>query len=308
VKRDHSVSWRRVTAEQLDLSGLNAAIIGGTGGLGRAIALLMATRGARITVVGRTFRDAGLPGIDFVEADLTLMTEAERIARALPAEALDLLVFTTGIFAGPARQETQEGIERDLAVSYLNRVCMLRQMAPRLGTAREAPTTKRRVFVMGYPGTGQIGTPDDLNGEVSYKAFAQHMNTVAGNEILVLEAPKQYPQLNVYGLNPGLIATQIRSNYMGHNKWAFAIMEGAIRLFSQSPEAYARRIVPLMVSPDLDGVSGALFDSKGRAILPSEGMTERYRKQFLAASDALLARASVLHGGRDGKDGAQRPP
>ncbi|MGF7213678.1 NAD(P)-dependent dehydrogenase (short-subunit alcohol dehydrogenase family) [Skermanella aerolata] len=58
------------------MSGLNAAIIGGTGGLGRAIALLMATRGARITVVGRTFRDAGLPGIDFVEADLTLMAEA----------------------------------------------------------------------------------------------------------------------------------------------------------------------------------------------------------------------------------------
>lgn len=292
MKRDCSVSWHRVAAERLDLSGLNVTIIGGTGGLGRAIAILMATRGARITVVGRTFRDAGVPGIEFVEADLTLMAEAVRIAKALPAETLDLLVFTTGIFAGPVRQETQEGIERDLAVSYLNRVCMLRQMAPRLGIAREAPIGKSRVFIMGYPGTGQIGRADDLNGEMSYKAFAQHMNTVAGNEILVLEAPEQYPQLNVYGLNPGLISTQIRSNYMGHNKWAFAFMEGVIRLFFQRPEAYARRIVPLMVSPDLERVSGTLFDSKGRAILPSKGMSRGYRKQFMAASEALLARAS----------------
>lgn len=117
------------------------------------------------------------------------------------------------------------------------------------------------------------------------------MNTVAGNEILVLDAPERYPQLNVYGLNPGLIATEIRSNYMGHNKWVFAIMEGAIRVFSQRPEGYARRIVPLLVSPDIKGASGALFGKKGRAILPSDGMAESHRARYRAASDALLARA-----------------
>ncbi|MDC7674923.1 DUF1349 domain-containing protein [Asticcacaulis machinosus] len=45
---------------------------------------------------------------------------------------------------------------------------------------------------MAYPGSGQTGTPDDLNAEREYKALPQHMNTVAGNEILVLDAVKRY--------------------------------------------------------------------------------------------------------------------
>src|SRR4051794_12519964 len=87
---------------------------------------------------------------------------------------------------------------------------------------------KPRVFIMGYPGTGQAGTPDDLNAEKSYSAFPVHMNTVAGNEVLVLDAATRHPSASVFGLNPGLIKTNIRD------------------------------------APELEGHSGALFDRKGR--------------------------------------------
>jgi NAD(P)-dependent dehydrogenase (short-subunit alcohol dehydrogenase family) len=89
----------------------------GTGGIGRALSRFMASRGASVVVVGWTFRDSDVPGIEFVKADLSLMREAQRVAVLLPAEDLDLLVFTTGIMAGPEREETAEGIERDMAVS-----------------------------------------------------------------------------------------------------------------------------------------------------------------------------------------------
>jgi hypothetical protein len=56
-----------------------------------------------------------VPGIEFIKADLSLMREAQRVAALLPAADLDLLVFTTGIMAGPRREETTEGIERDMA-------------------------------------------------------------------------------------------------------------------------------------------------------------------------------------------------
>lgn len=58
------------------------------------------------------------------------MSEAQRAAKLLPTEMLDLLIFTAGIFAGSKREETLEGIERDMAVRYLNRFVMMRQMAP----------------------------------------------------------------------------------------------------------------------------------------------------------------------------------
>jgi NAD(P)-dependent dehydrogenase (short-subunit alcohol dehydrogenase family) len=196
MKRDRRIEWHRIEPAALDLKGTKVAIVGGTGGLGRALAQFMASRGTHVIVVGQTFRDAGVKGIEFVKADLSLMREAQRVARELPAESLDLLVLTTGIFAGPKREETAEGLERDMAVSYLSRLAILREIAARLGTARPTGKPKPRVFVMGYPGTGQAGMPDDLNAEKSYAAFPVHMNTVAGNEMLVLDAVKRYSHLN----------------------------------------------------------------------------------------------------------------
>ena len=294
MKKDTRISWQPVDAQTLALQGKTAIVVGGTGGLGRAIARVLAARGARVVVVGQTFRDTGTPGIEFVQADLSLMAEAGRIAKALPAESADWLIFTTGIFAAPQRKATAEGIEQDLAVSYLNRLVMLREMAPRLGKARLASAGKPRVFLWGYPGTGQIGNPFDLNAERAYKPFAQHMNTVAGNEILVLDAARRYPYLNVYGVNPGLVKTNIRSNFMGHRKFVFRLLEGIIGLLTPSPAQYALRMTPLLASPGIEPHSGALFDNKARAILPSKGLTEAHMRNFTAASEALLARVGIV--------------
>ena len=76
------------------------------------------------------------------------------------------------------------------ACKMIKRV-ILRAIAPRLGKDRPAARMKPRIFIMGYPGTGQAGTLDDLNAEKSYRAFPAHMNTVAGNEVLMLDAASE---------------------------------------------------------------------------------------------------------------------
>lgn len=137
MKRNKSIAWRRLDPSSLTLNGTKVAIVGGTGGIGRALSRFMASRGARVVVVGQTFRDSDVPRIEFAKADLSLMREADRVAKTLPSEKLDLVVFTTGIFAAPERQETVEGIERDMAVSFLSRLVILREIAPVSGrTAR----------------------------------------------------------------------------------------------------------------------------------------------------------------------------
>lgn len=298
---DPNIRWSPVELAALDLTGRKAAIVGGTGGLGRAVARALASRGASVLVVGQTFRDEGVPGIEFVQADLGLMREAQRVGRELPAEDLDLLVLTTGIFAASEREETPEGLERDLAVSYLDRLVLLEELAPRL---REHRGVKPRVFVMGYPGNGQLGTVDDLNAEKAYASFAVHMNTVAGNEALVLHGPRRWPHVAFFGLNPGLVKTNIRANRFGADSWRFRLMEWVIGLFTPTPEAYAATITPLLVSPDLDAHSGAMFDQKGRAIQASAGMTPEHVAKLIAASEALAARALAHQPPRPGVVGA----
>jgi NAD(P)-dependent dehydrogenase (short-subunit alcohol dehydrogenase family) len=268
-----------------DLSGKRVAVVGGTDGLGRALARLATEAGAEVTVVGRTFRDDGAPRLRFVKADLSSMREATRVGAELDP-TVDLVVLTTGIMAAPQREVTAEGIERDMAISALSRHAILRELAPRL-------RPRARVFVMGFPGAGNLGDPSDLNAEKSYVAFAQHMNTVAGNEALVLDAKSRYPHLEVFGLNPGLVKTSIRSNFMGEGSLKHRLVEGLIGLITPTPERYAARILPLLVAPELDGRSGAMFGKKGTAILPTEGFDAAHVERFVEGMDALLERAKA---------------
>jgi NAD(P)-dependent dehydrogenase (short-subunit alcohol dehydrogenase family) len=294
MKHDKNFTWRRVDPQNLDLKGLKVAVVGGTGGIGRAISRFMARRGARVLVVGQTFRDADVPEIEFIKADLGLMRHAQRVGKELPVEALDLVIFTTGIMAARKREVTPEGIERDMAVSYLSRLVIVREISPRLGKERPASQRKPRVFIMGFPGFGQTGKFDDLNAEETYKSWAVHMNTVAGNEMLVLDAEKRYPNASFFGLNPGFIKSNIRSNLFGGKTHLYRFIEWMTGMITPSAESYAERIAPLLISPDLEGHSGAMFNRKGFAVLPSPGLNDSsYVSTFIGASEALVARTGV---------------
>jgi NAD(P)-dependent dehydrogenase (short-subunit alcohol dehydrogenase family) len=117
---DPSLTIRPIPVERLDLSSRRLVVVGGTNGLGRAIAQQALARGAEVTVVGRTFRDDPAARLTFVAADLSSMREAIRVGRELPAESFDLVLFTTGIIAAKTREETPEHVERDMAISYLS--------------------------------------------------------------------------------------------------------------------------------------------------------------------------------------------
>jgi NAD(P)-dependent dehydrogenase (short-subunit alcohol dehydrogenase family) len=277
-----------LTTAGVSPAGKRVAVVGGTGGLGRAMSRVLARGGAEVTVVGRTFRDADVPGLSFVQADLETVAAARRTAEALNAEQLDLLVLTTGIFAGPVREVTVEGIERDMALSYLCRFVLLRAVAERLGTARPG---RPRVFVMGYPGNGQAGAPEDLNAERSYGSFAQHMNTVAANEALVLDGATRYPRFGVFGINPGLVKTDIRANALGGNQsLRFRLTEMVIGWFTPTPERFAERMVPALLAPELESRTGILLDRKARPLAPTAALTPDRVAAFMAASEALVAK------------------
>jgi hypothetical protein len=230
------ISIRPQSIDKLDLSSKRLLVIGGTNGLGRAIAGLAMARGADVTVVGRTLREF------------------------------------------PEGQPILKGI------------------SGRLGIARPAGAPQPRVFVMGSPGSGQLGNPDDLNSELRYKAMGAHANTLAGNEALSLGADGTFPGPAYFGLGPGLIKTGIRENWMGRDGGlSYRLFEGAVGLFLQSPDQYARRVVPLLFTPELNGRSGILFNRKARPTSPSKGFDAAYVTGYMIATTQLLNRALASH-------------
>ena len=287
MKANTAIQWTKKAISTLDLSGRRLAVIGGTDGLGRAIAKQAASRGANVTVVGRTFRDKGEERIDFIGCDLSLMSEAKRLGASLLDTKTDTFLFTTGIVPARKREVTSEGLERDMAVSFLSRAVALQHLVPRLDAA--AP---RRVFIMGFPGAGQAGKLGDLNADLSYSALTVHMNTVAGNEALVLHGAAAWRARGVraYGLNPGLVRTGIRANLLGTGPLARAL-EATLGHFTPSPAAYAETAVPLLYAPELDAHSGAIFNQAGAAILPTPALDPARVAALLGEADALIARA-----------------
>jgi len=229
------------------------------------------------------------------------MREAVRLGLELPAEVFDVALFTTGIIASrKTREETNEHVERDVAVSYLSRLAILRGLSPRLGAARPDGAPRPRVFVMGSPGYGILGDPGDLNSEKTYQPMVAHAATVSGNEILVVGAKDRFPGPAFFGLGPGLISTEIRSNYLGDGSVTHRLVETSVGVMAQSPETYAKKIVPILFAPELEGRTGILFGSKNRRgilrggdqpILPTQDLDEAYVDRFLSASEALLQRA-----------------
>jgi len=133
--------WAPVTDS---LEGRCVVVTGATSGLGRAAALDLAKKGARVVLVGRNpakaeearraiVDETGNPQIGVQVADLSLMDEVRRLAESLLAEepAIHVLVNNAGALY-PARGLTDEGIEKTLALDLLCPFLLTNLLIPRL--------------------------------------------------------------------------------------------------------------------------------------------------------------------------------
>jgi len=173
----------------------------------------------------------------------------------------------------------------------------VRGLVDRLGVGRVVKLLKPRVFVMGFPGTDAVGDTDDLNSEKTYSMIDAHAKGVIGNEALVLDGAERYPRVNFYGLNPGIIRSGIREGMLGKGSATHTISEAVIGMLFQSAGAYALRIAPLILSPDLEQHSGAMFNARGDAILASPSLTAGNRLGQVMDASEQLARTALAEEG-----------
>jgi hypothetical protein len=110
-----------------------------------------------------------------------------------------------------------------------------------------------RIFVGDQLETGacpRLCAGREISGETShiFCRWAAHLNSVAGNEAMVLDGATRYPGINFYGLNPGLVKTDIRSTFLGKGSLKHRLVEGVIGLLWGGPDEYAEKTAPLLVS------------------------------------------------------------
>jgi len=254
-----------VAQEQLrgKLANRRFLIVGGTKGLGAGLAQGLAEQGAEVVVAGRSTPEELLktPGISYIKADLSTVKGSLQLANDLANRKFDTVVFSVGIISRKALTRTPEGIEEDLAISYLSRFVLSKKLIE-----AKALEGRKRIYIFGYPGQDVTPTStDDINFQkTKYAQWGAHMNTVAFNEALVYETAKRYPEYHVFGLNPGLITTGIRDNFHGGpSSFSGRAVEALIGLLTWSVRQYVdKSLIHVIATDKLDDKTALCFDQK----------------------------------------------
>ena len=208
--RAHARGFEPIDA---DLSGKTIVITGATGGLGRAAATELSELGARLIAVSRTRSklddlSRSLDGeVDTIQADLGLMAEVREVAERLQDEGrIDVLINNVGVLL-PERQETEEGIEKTLAVDLAGHFLLTNLLIPKL----VGSTPSRVINVTSGGMYSERIKPDDLQFEEgTYTGTAAYARAKRGQVILTEMWAERLDGtgVTVHAMHPGWARTE----------------------------------------------------------------------------------------------------
>ena len=281
-----------------------AVVTGATDGIGRAVAVRLATHGFRVLAVGRNPElgasllaqlAASGPSVPyatphrFLRADLASMAGTAALADTVAAEAdrVDALVCCAGIFA--LRPEwTDEGFERTFALNYLSRFLLLRRLEPSL---RRTPSG--RVVLVANAGRYRdrldLDDPHYGRGRPGMRVSAR---TQFANDLLAAELAERYRGSSVAAtcVFPGVVRTDVFRHGVGVPRPLAAVMGAVARRVGLTPEAAADTPAWLVDSADTRQVSESFF-GPNRSVrrIPDRVRRPDRRQQLWAVSERLTA-------------------
>jgi NAD(P)-dependent dehydrogenase (short-subunit alcohol dehydrogenase family) len=249
--------------------GKTVLITGGTGGIGRATAIGLASMGARVGITGRDRsradraaaeirRESGNPSVDVFVADMSSQAEVRRLAAEVLAAypRLDVLLNNVGGFWAH-RHETADGLEHTFALNHLAPFLLTSLLLDRLIASAPA----RIVTVSsGAQSIGKIDF-DDLMGERKYSGQTAYNQSKLANVMFTYELARRTVGTGVTAttLHPGMTDTAFSAEDPSR---VFAPLVAVVRPFMRSPEKGADTAVYLASSDEAEGVTGRYFDNR----------------------------------------------
>lgn len=260
-------------------------VTGANSGIGRAIALGLASIGARVVMVcrdenrGRKAREAiageaGSENVDLMLADLSLMAEVRRLAERLEdIGPIDVLVNSAALVTRK-RQVTREGLELQFAVNHMAYFLLTNLLLENL--IANAPARVVNVASSAHKG-GYIHL-EDLQFSRDYNGWQAYRNSKLANVLFTYELARRLDGTGVTAncYHPGVIHTGLMRRYSRPIQWIWNLL----RAFFQKPAEGAETGIYLAASPEVAEVSGKYFVERGEArskeITYDEGLARRF--------------------------------
>jgi len=253
------------------MAGRTVLVTGGTGGIGRATALGLATMGAHLAITGRDrgrtkgaareIRAAGGGQVDVFVADLSSHSEVRRLAEEVlqRLSRIDVLVNNVGGYWS-TRHVTADGLERTFALNHLAPFLLTNLLLDRL--QQSAPARVVTVSSNAHA-QGRIDF-DDLQGERSYSGARAYSQSKLANVLFTYELARRLPATSVTAnaLHPGVVRTSFGAEDPGGLQRRFTPL---LRPFMKAPAQGAATSIHVASAPDLEQVTGRYFaNSKPR--------------------------------------------
>lgn len=276
------------------IDGKVCIVTGGTSGIGLVTAEALATKGARVIVVGRdrARTDAALArikrrvagaSIESEMADLSRLDEVRSLAARLAAlPRIDVLINNAGaIFQ--RRQTTPDRLERTFALNHMAYFVLTELLRDRL--IQSAPG--RIVNVASEAHRGATLDFDDLQNEHHYRGFEAYRRSKLCNILFTRELARRLRGTGVTAncLHPGFVA----SHFGDENGGVFRVgIMVAKQLFAISPAQGATTSIYLASAPEVDEQTGLYFD-KSKPATPSAAAQDDVAAERLWVQSAQIA-------------------
>ena len=246
------------------MTGKTVLITGGTGGIGKAAAIGLASMGARVGITGRDrvraeeaaaaiAGESGAPAVDVFVGDMSSQAEVRRLADEVLAAypRLDVLLNNVGGFWAH-RHVTADGLEHTFALNHLAPFLLTNLLLDRLLASAPA-----RIVTVSS-GAQSMGTIDfdDLMGEQAYSGSRAYNQSKLANVMFTYELAKRIEGSGVTAtaLHPGVTSTAFSAEDP-----AMGLLVKVMRPFMRSPAKGADTAVYLASSADAEGISGKYF-------------------------------------------------
>lgn len=277
------------------MEGKVVLITGGTSGIGKAAATMLAAMGAEVTVTGRNrergesaveeiMRVSGNGKVSLMLADLSVQAEVRRLAEEFGErhDRLDVLVNNAGLLQSE-RTETPDGVEITLAVNHLAPFLLTNLLLDLL--KRSAPS---RVVTVSSEAQrwGRLDF-DNLQGERSYRAFGAYGLSKLANIMFTYELAERLAGTGVTAncLHPGAVNSRFGQDSRGFSALFFRLFKP----FMRTPEQGADTVVWLAAAPEVEGVTGKYFANRREISASRVSYDGAARKRLWEESERLTS-------------------
>jgi NAD(P)-dependent dehydrogenase (short-subunit alcohol dehydrogenase family) len=270
------------------IAGSNALVVGGTSGIGYAIANRIATapnyQFSAITIVGRN-QPKTMPAenVSFHALDATSMHELKQFAQEFRSNTsnspLDLLVMTQGIMTLAGRTETSEGIDRKMALHFYGKQLLIRELSPIM-----SENAKVLVVLDGLNGKPEKLNWDDLDLKKTFSLANAANHCIVMNDAMVQYQAKHQGEDNkrfFVHAYPGVVDTTTPRN----SPWYFRVVSKvASKVIGATPDQCAERLLDGLYKSAKDreaqGVFWSCIDNHGKEIQGKKEWSEEEMRKI----------------------------